>query len=511
MLLYSTILPIKDTLTKDSFIELAIRWNQGSRAENVIPGINWDGNRNVRYGDEKLWMQIEEYRNQNIIAIRYEKVDDDGLVWDTDYVMNFNEMKMAIRLDRSFLEEAQTMYPTFHTPAFIALLIDGGYLQDDNGFAIGRRPVSITENNLNLIADVIKEKESYNLPIVYISKTDDERDPVNAKEVAKRLKGVAHVLVQKDSWTTQSLRRICDGQNEYNGAIGIYFPNKAAGHVKVLNHIYEGSGKAIADKVIKQVIRYSNSHRIDPLYTWQGVNNALLRDKYSSKRVELAASESARRLLEINSKLKAIEADMRIQDADQRVAAMQKETEEANALAEEYEGLVESVDEEIKQIRQEIQDLTRKNDALSAENAGLRSKLDAMNAVPLLIFGSEEEFFPGEIKEFVLEALEKELQETKPGTRRADTLGDVIRSNGGASGLPEKKMQEVKDHIFTYTGMTAPLRSFLKSLGFKITEEGKHYKLTYYGDGRYWTTLDKTPSDKFRGGKNAASHIIDML
>ena len=100
------------------------------------------------------------------------------------------------------------------------------------------------------------------------------------------------------------------------------------------------------------------------------------------------------------------------------------------------------------------------------------------------------------------------MQKTQPGTRRADTLGDVIRSNGGVTGLPEKKIKEIKDRMFTYTGMTKPLRSYLKSIGFKITEEGKHYKLTYYGDGRYWTTVDKTPSDKAHGGKNAALTII---
>ena len=104
MLLFSTILSINETMTKDAFIELAIKWNQGSREENVIPGIVWNGERNIKYGDEKLWMQIEEYRNQNIIAIRYEKIEDDGVIWDTDYVMNFNEMKMSVRLDRSFLE-----------------------------------------------------------------------------------------------------------------------------------------------------------------------------------------------------------------------------------------------------------------------------------------------------------------------------------------------------------------------------------------------------------------------
>lgn len=511
MLLYSTVLPINDTLTKDTFIELAIRWNQGSREENRIPGISWNGERNIRYGDEKLWMQIEEYRNQNTIAIRYEKVEDDGLVWDTDYVMNFNEMKMSIRLDRSFLEEAQIMYTTFHTPAFIDLLIDGGYVQDDNGFPIGRRPVLITEKKLDLIADVINEKERYSLPIVYISKTDDERDPVNAREVAKRLKGVAHVLVQKESWTTRTLCRLTDGESEYNGAIGIYFPNQAAGHVKVLNHIYEGSGKVIADKVIQRVIRYSNSQRIDPLYTWQGVNNALLRDRYSSKREELAASESARKLVEFAAEMKAQEADMRIQDADQKVAAMRKEAEEANALAEENKELVDSVDEEIKQMQQEINDLTRQNDALSAENEGLRAQLNALSAVPLLFLGEEEEFFPGEIKEFILQAVEKELKNTKAGSRRADALGDVIRSNGGVTRLSEKKKKDVKDSLFGYSGMTKPLRSFLKSIGFKITEDGSHYKLIYYGDGRYWTTVDKTPSD-VRGGRNAALTIIrDML
>ena len=140
MLLFSTVLSINDTLTKDAFIQLVIKWNQGSREENVIPGIEWNGERNIRYGNEKLWMQIEEYRNQNIIAVRYEKIEGDGVIWDSDYVMNFNEMRMSIRLDRSYLEEALSVHSAFHTPAFIALLIDGGYVKDDNGLPLFGRP-----------------------------------------------------------------------------------------------------------------------------------------------------------------------------------------------------------------------------------------------------------------------------------------------------------------------------------------------------------------------------------
>ena len=98
MLLYSTTLRIKDTLTKDGFVQLVIQWNQSSpHADNVIPDVNWNGERNIRFGNESLWLAIEEYRNKNIIAVRFEKREEDGAIWDTDYIMNFDSMKMTIQ------------------------------------------------------------------------------------------------------------------------------------------------------------------------------------------------------------------------------------------------------------------------------------------------------------------------------------------------------------------------------------------------------------------------------
>ena len=58
-----------------------------------------------------------------------------------------------------------------------------------------------------------------------------------------------------------------------------------------------------------------------------------------------------------------------------------------------------------------------------------------------------------------------------------------------------------------YDSMTARLRQSLENLGFEITEDGKHYKLTYFGDGRYTITISKTPSDA-RTGRNSAMQII---
>ena len=55
MLLFSTVLKINDTMGKDDFIKLVLEWNQGSpHKENVIRGIKWNGEHNIRYGDKDL-------------------------------------------------------------------------------------------------------------------------------------------------------------------------------------------------------------------------------------------------------------------------------------------------------------------------------------------------------------------------------------------------------------------------------------------------------------------------
>ena len=113
MLLFSTIFEIDQRLTKDDFINLVIEWNQKGHPEGVISGIEWNGERNIRFEDENKCLEIQEYRNKNIIAARFEKREPDGAVWDTDYIMNFSEMKMAIRLDRSYIEEALNV-DTYH-------------------------------------------------------------------------------------------------------------------------------------------------------------------------------------------------------------------------------------------------------------------------------------------------------------------------------------------------------------------------------------------------------------
>lgn len=74
---------------------------------------------------------------------------------------------------------------------------------------------------------------------------------------------------------------------------------------------------------------------MDKLYTWQGVNNALLRDRLSTRGAELLAAETKK-----------------------------------DRVAGEADELIESVDEDIQKLKKQVEELTRANEILTYENQG---------------------------------------------------------------------------------------------------------------------------------------------
>ena len=138
------------------------------------------------------------------------------------------------------------------------------------------------------------------------------------------------------------LRSKCDDKNEYYGAIGNYYTNQAVGHKKFLYRAYEGSDDVLMERVIHSVIQYSNSQMVETLYTWSGVNNALLRDRYSSQRDERIAAEL--------EKVKALN------DADELIAAA--ELEKVKALNDADE-LIAYFDDDIKKLQLQVEQTIR--------------------------------------------------------------------------------------------------------------------------------------------------------
>lgn len=70
MLLFSTVLKISDKLNKNGFVELLMEWNQSAKyKENIVQGVSWNGERNIKFGTDKLSIEIIDYPEKDILAV----------------------------------------------------------------------------------------------------------------------------------------------------------------------------------------------------------------------------------------------------------------------------------------------------------------------------------------------------------------------------------------------------------------------------------------------------------
>jgi len=310
--------------------------------------------------------------------------------------------------------------------------------------------------------------------VVYVAKTAENADPLSVSWLASRVKGAAHVVVEKSVDKCEGLRRLCGVSNEPFGAVRIYFPSNSVGRKNYHYRSTTGNEKLRLEKVVRSVIQYCISQRVDHLYTWQGVAGSILNEHLKNQIESRMTAESARQKAET-----------------------------------EIDEIYEAFDADLKSLQEKVEELTKANEALQYENQGLRAKYASTNAVPIIYQGDEEEFYQGEIRDMILSTLDEALMATEKATRKADVLEDIIENNPYYH-LSDERKQRVKALFKGYKNMTGTMRQELLSLGFEITEAGKHYKITYQGDQRYMVTVGKTPSDN-RSGKNNAAMINKIL
>ena len=216
--------------------------------------------------------------------------------------------------------------------------------------------------------------------------------------------------------------------------------------------------------ITRTVIDYTTSQEHGDLYTWEGVRRALLRYSLHSQYQKRTSAERG---------------------------------------VKEIEELLESVDNEIAELQKENEELNQKIRNLQSENNVYKSTFNKSKNNPVLNYGNEEDYYPNEIKEFVLEELSKSLVGIQRDTRRYHIISDVIEQNEYTGILREKK-EKIKQLLKNYSGLNPKLEQNLKELGFTVIAEKDHYKLIYKDDARYTFTMAKTPSDNHAGANNAS-------
>ena len=476
MLIFSTKLPVKETFTKQKFFELVIRWNQDS-PHHRIDGIEWDGGYRHRWGDMKNMLEITEY---NDVAAAHFVQSEHGVHWTTEFIFHTERREIGIYLSREATENTVYFHKEFKPPYFLKLLMRENVLGSDGGLTISEYPHSFgaTVDEQQVLTQLcLEDAGAFRLPVVYLTRDwFTEHCIVDEGELGRRLCGVAHVLVESDKDVSRTLKDLCHGKNVYNGGMAIYFPSVSAAAKRFIP--YDGMDvEKVMTQMVRIIFRYMNQQKRERLDTWDGIQMMQMR-------------RQADQLLE---------EKRRIEETRKQTS---KEKEQYWKEKEQYWG-------EYVKAQKQVEELTKQNARLQSELAGLRARVDSMGENPLLYYGDEREFYQGEMLEFVRTALSEKLdrlpKEKDRHLRCADVLQDLLNANESEE-IQAQRQTELKRVLKGARTLTASIRRTLIDMGFRITSEGKHHKLTYYNDDRYIVTMSKSGSDR-RGGDNLISEI----
>ena len=468
MLIFSTRLPVKDTLTKEKFFELVVRWNQDS-PHHRIDGIEWDGGYRHRWGDMKNMLEITEY---NDVAAAHFVQSEHGVHWTTEFILHTERREIGIYLSREATENTIYFHKEFKPPYFLKLLMRENVLGSDGGLAISEYPHSFgaTADEQQVLTQLCLEDDSaFRLPVVYLTRDwFTEHCVVDEGYLARRLCGVAHVLVESDKDVSRTLKDLCHGKNVYNGGMAVYFPSVSAAAKRFIP--YDGMDvEKVMTQMVRMIFRYMNQQKREPLDTWDGIQ-----------------------MMQMRRQTKQLLAEKRRIEENRKQTSKEKE---------------QYWDEYVK-AQTQVEALTEQNARLQSELAVLRARVDSMGENPLLYYGDEREFYQGEMLEFVRTALSEKLdrlpKEKDRHLRCADVLQDLLNANESEE-IQAQRQTELKRVLKGYRTLTPEIQSTLIDAGFRITD-GKHYKLTYYDDERYTVTMAKSGSD-WRGGENLISEI----
>ena len=123
--------------------------------------------------------------------------------------------------------------------------------------------------------------------------------------------------------------------------------------------------------------------------------------------------------------------------------------------------------------------------------------------------GREREFYLGERRDAVIQALRGARNGLTPGGRLQHLVDDILKENE-CTGTADEIEAEIKE-VFRQSGdLGQKQRRTLEELGFECRKAGRHWKATYQGDNRYTFSIAKSSSDH-RAGKNLASDIVKKL
>lgn len=469
MLVFSTRLPIKDSVSHEQCVKLFIDWIKNSPHYDInIDDTAYTNTEDCEYSskDSKVYFTIKFYKDEHIevSACRLKNCEDTA-TWINDCIfVNSNGKK-------SLLIQLNCNHTNFNkrrgkvnVPHIVKSFIHSGYIKADSGIPINGKAHKV-EMHEEICTKIIKGSYSNTMPIVYISCDYWNNVAINPHLLAKNLSGLAHVYYETSERTSFILKNKTNSRNVFSQIIGIYFPDTS--YYKKFNIKDYNNNKYSIAQAIEEYIRTGLVNRLDSSeHTW---NNIIL--------------------LQSKQKVSVIE----------------------NVTQEEINSYINTFDAENK-------NLHSKNKQLQKENYELRAKIDALESTqnkkhsattePFYYIGKEPELYPGEYSDLLFYVLSQIYSKYETKSRPALLINSLLNANPKI-GNYEKTITELTKILSQGKRISQSDYNKLKKIGFTVKTDG-HTKITFKGDKRYLFTIANSPSDH-REGKNILSDIKSKL
>jgi len=459
-----------ESFVKDDFYPFIFDWivnTKDLRYHMDLQEQDYDNYQVYEYQKKKLY--FVDYSDAGILAAYHTDTDLDGTEWKLSVVFKPELHELYVQMSNSETTETGRYLRKFKKPDLIDELVDMRIIRKDGCIKIQYESHDVENGNLEEIEKIIEGSAGNVLPVIFLSTTPYGYYAADPEVLADRYAGMAHVFTQRDEEVSYILKEKYGNRAAYGGSIVTYFPVKSLQPNVIVYGRFDD--RETNNRISKGINFYYKSQNYGQMTTY---------DEISS----IVVSGRNKNLISQNEQI----------------------IEESQKIADENRSIVETFDVDLKKTDEENNRLKQRIADLETENRILKERLNSINEKPLLVYGKEEEVYPGEIKELLINILES--ASLKEGSRRADIINDILCSNQTTSSL-EERYEELRSILNNYRGLDQDQINRLEKLGFKVTSDGKHHKLTYHDD-RYIATLAKTSSD-VRSGKNAVSLIIKNM
>lgn len=468
MLVWATEFPAGEGQQVDDLLVLAVEWLTGSPHHPWEPDdIDWAVEEGVtvqRLDGQLVRVAHASPEGEDWGGLRHVWTEDDEREWTTSIVGRQDDegLYISIRLECENLVPGLDL-PSPKKPYVVKQIFERLGGGRDGGLPVGDEPIFLEEDEVDRAANYMLGETTNSLPVVYVSAGWDGSPSIDPEELAQWLSGLAHVMVEPSRSFSIALAGKVNRANAYGGAIGVYWPRGVAAH----------------DRFLKR--EYGSQHEMQQAVADE-VESAL-------RQIQPASGCTWSRLQELVSQA--------------RIAELREEgSDELEAYMEEFDKQVEAKDDKI--------------DALERENWRLRSQLQSLNAARgtssdggILQPGQEQEYYPGELTDAALEALEHGRGALHEDSRRRHIVDDLLTANE-RSGFEEAVVDHLKGALHAMDDFGGDERRALRDLEFAVEEDRRHVRATFKGDDRYAVTIPKTTSDS-RTGRNLVSEIRNLL